>query len=69
MANKRHYEDKPPTRHRATPPKLKRPAGWSRKCRRCGRDPWPNYFFCPDCFALRLYVEHYEPEIHELPFP
>lgn len=22
-----------------------------RKCRRCGKDPWPNYFFCPgDCW-------------------
>ncbi len=21
----------------------------SRKCRTCKKDPWPNYFYCPEC--------------------
>ena len=23
-----------------------------RKCLSCGRDPWPNYFYCIDCHPL-----------------
>jgi hypothetical protein len=21
----------------------------NRKCRKCGKDPWPNYFYCNSC--------------------
>lgn len=28
-----------------------------RKCRICGKDPYPNYFFCPGCHHR---VESYE---------
>jgi hypothetical protein len=26
-----------------------------RKCKRCGRDPWPNYFFCKSCLPPESY--------------
>jgi len=40
------YKKGPNTRRR---PGTK-PPGWNRKCRICGRDPWPNYIYCPNCF-------------------
>ena len=29
-------------------------AKWGRthKCKRCGRNPWPNYFRCPPCHSI-----------------
>ena len=24
----------------------------SRKCQVCGRNPWPNYFFCIECHTV-----------------
>ena len=34
--------------------KLHKPAGVvSRKCRECGKDAWPNYFFCSECHAKK----------------
>jgi len=35
-----------PTHHHST--RKHRPKGWNRKCLICGRDPWPNYFYCYD---------------------
>jgi uncharacterized OB-fold protein len=27
----------------------RRPKNWNRKCKACGKDPWPNYFYCMSC--------------------
>jgi len=30
-----------------------------RKCRTCGNDPYPNYFFCPSCHhRIGVYEEN-----------
>jgi hypothetical protein len=47
---KYHWDD---TFNLRANPKPERPEGWSRKCQRCGRDPWPNYFYCSECLKRR----------------
>ena len=31
-----------------------------RKCRTCGNDPYPNYFFCPSCHHRIVVYEENE---------
>lgn len=36
----------------------KKKANSGRKCKVCGKDPYPNYFFCPSCHnSLEVYEE------------
>lgn len=47
-----HYDKKLQPRlkeERKKPRKKKKKNKSGRKCRNCGKDPWPNYFFCPGC--------------------
>jgi uncharacterized OB-fold protein len=31
------------------PKPLKKRVNTGRACKKCGKDPYPNYFFCPSC--------------------
>jgi uncharacterized OB-fold protein len=31
------------------PKPLKKRVSTGRSCKKCGKDPYPNYFFCPSC--------------------
>jgi len=42
-------EDKRAPHHNLTKRKKK---SSTKKCQRCGEDPWPNYFFCPTCHEI-----------------
>ena len=48
MEVKRKYK-RPNTASLARRTFLKRPEGWDKKCRRCGKDPWTNYYYCGYC--------------------
>ena len=39
-----------PRRRTASRPRKRKKKGVSgRSCRHCGKDPYPNYFYCPMC--------------------
>ena len=44
----------PDSRRRSQKKLSKKPAGWKRRCQRCGCDPWPNYLLCEYCRELAL---------------
>jgi hypothetical protein len=68
-ASRRHFKNKIDSKeveNQQAFPQLKEKMNSGRVCRKCGKDPYPNYFYCPICHKSVQLDEEYEDLGHKI---